>query len=140
MSWKKRWPTKERQDGHEPPEPFAAEKKIPSGKWRKKYECKKNKGSHTFKIVKLSGSISYSVPSPYGSGRAYGSYRGSDRPADVKIEDTSARVDVHWECSACKKQQWEIFEENPRHSIFGGRDRTHKKMDPYRKNIYETLD
>lgn len=135
MSWKKYWKTNKRQDGHEPPEAFPRERIMTSRSWRKKYECKANKGDHTFRIVRVSASMEYRIQTPFGVG--YTTRR--PQPNEEKfILSEGVREDVHWECSACKKREWERLASNPKASLLGRwNDSLSKKMDKHRHSIYD---
>lgn len=85
-SWKKLSP---RRDGHEPPPPDVIPK-IPSKKWKEKYECKKNKGSHIPEIV--------SICSHGWTQRKDGEWYTYWGAPSIKVT---------WECTACKKRLYE---------------------------------
>lgn len=69
----------ERHDGREPFPVDDSLPKIPSKKWKEKYECKKNKGDHTAVIKTITSMHNIFL----------------------------GKIWVIWECTACKKQLWE---------------------------------
>ena len=84
-------------DKHEPPEIHDQHKNMPSKKWRKKYECKKNKGKHSWRIKSINNRIVY-------AGVNYTSNKPS--PTDTH---NYVQSDVRWYCAACNKQEREFL-------------------------------
>lgn len=99
MSGKRLWGQKYRADGKVAP-PFK-EKKVPSTAWRKKWDCKINKGDHSWVFANAYG----------------GSFK---RTKDRVI---TYYVRTRWQCSACGHYELEYGRpkrkfDNGRHTIY----------------------
>lgn len=112
MSGKRNWGDNmtHRQDGKLPPSPFGGYTpfKVASKLWKKKYECKKNKGDHTWAVHVLK----------------WGEWKQKDgywiEPHDY-FSDTKHQLPywVSWRCAGCNKHDYEWRTLN-------------KKFDPHR--------
>ena len=100
MSGKRNWGDNmsNRMDGKEPPPTFDLVLKTPSKVWRRKYECKKNKGDHTFEIAL----IKYAQWSQEKDGTW-------NKPQRGWIDaDCQMPYWVEWHCSGCGKHDYEF--------------------------------
>lgn len=93
MSGKRNWGNW-RRDGHEPPPIAEGAVKVPSRFWKTKYDCKRNKGDHTFEIDRIWGSSWHQEKD--------GTWR---QPNWRYSWDYGYFVD--WRCTACKKKKYE---------------------------------
>ena len=120
MSGKRNWGDNmtHRNDGKFPPSVDDGYKvhKIPSKTWKKKYECKRNKGDHTFVISLIK----------------YADWKQEKDGTWVKpqvwwqtgrgVRERELPYWVQWNCSACNKQEHEYYKRE-------------KKFDKFRETI-----
>ncbi len=114
MSGKRNWGDNmsDRMDGKVPPPMYELVQKTPSKLWRLKYECKKNKGDHTFEVEIIKA--------------GYGWRQLEDGTWERLVHGWRAGRDygwVDWRCTGCGKKalEWTPPE---------------KKFDKYRHTIW----
>jgi len=111
-------------------------KSQPSGKWRKKYECKKGKGKHDWAVLSLNNRLSYQRKTERGT--LHGSYKPYNLPSYPvpPCHETYPSSIVQWRCRACNKHEIEHLSSDPDKSLLWYRGNTgKKKLDPYRQNF-----
>lgn len=130
MSGKRNWGDnmKHRMDKHLPP-PVVEKERVPvSRRWKKKYECKPNKGHHSWKLVvpeyhkrdRTGRTLEIDITEFYTLQDA--KYYTEKREKEEAIKNGTYRGWYgflfwggrrrHWECVACKKQDSDT-EEKP---------------------------
>lgn len=116
MSGKRNWGDNmtNRMDGKTPPPVGLGEQvpKMPSKLWRKKYECKKNKGNHTF-VIKL---IKYAAWEQEKDGTWVKPKVWWQRERGVIERELPYWV--QWHCSACGKQDYEYYKREKKFDRF----------------------
>lgn len=135
MSKAKSWYYKNapRWDGKIPPPVFSGEKKIPSRKWKKKFECKKNKGDHTFIPVTIHNGFTYTAKTPMG--KCYSGHPIEPREGWI-LTGKNVHSYIRWECTGCKKLYTERIG-----GVFGEKELIpEKKMDKYRANVFKYVE
>jgi len=100
---------------------------IPSNKWRRKYECKPNKGDHDWQIHSVRSHMSYR--GTLGRGRYYCS-----KPNPLTDDCSYITSIVKWRCEACQKHEVEYLNNLPvsQTGSFMDFTITKKKLDKYR--------
>lgn len=101
--------------------------KLPSKAWKRKYECKKNKGKHTFEPQTIINWFEYTVETTHGT--AHGSYKPRHGVPPMPLHQMGIRSQVQWECTGCKKQIREYLHTDPSQALFSW---SSKKLDKYR--------
>ena len=80
--------------------------KVPSGKWRKKYQCRNTKGDHEFQLVKPD----YSFMDKYRD-LTVDEYYEQEKEKKAERDDFFSRVMYHYRCIHCQKKEYAWGEE-----------------------------
>lgn len=118
MSGKRNWGD-DRMDGHEPPPVFEHKVHYPSKVWCKKYECKRNKGDHTFVVMLIKHAVwGQEKDGTWVKPRVWWQTGRGTKERELPYW-------VEWRCNACGKQEHEYYKRE-------------KKFDRFRDTINNT--